>query len=126
MEGPGEPRLNAYNQQLDALVAKDQQLYAGLKSRHTRDAFTQYLVEEVHANVGQTTGEGAPGFLAKQWAAFNSDTILDAAKSGVQARKQRQLRRFVGGEGTGSRTGVLGTEESMIERMIRQSGKVPE
>jgi hypothetical protein len=117
---------NAYNAQLNALFTSDPSFYAGLKNQKTRDAFTRFLVEEVHANVGQTTGAGAPAFLKKQWAAFNSSDILSAAKSGVEARKQRQYRRNIVGETPGSRGGVGSFEESHLERMIANSGKIPQ
>jgi hypothetical protein len=63
----------------------------------------------------------------KQWAVFHSDTILDAAKSNVAARKERANRRFISDEGTGSRTAASHfREESMLDRMISNSGKLPE
>ena len=117
---------NAYHQRIDELIATDPSFYAGLKNKRTRELFTEHLVE-VGATVGQTTGEKAPAFLKRQWAAFNSDTILDAAKSGVEQRRQRQLRRFVTGEGTSSRTGVSNTgEQSLMDRLIANSGKIAE
>lgn len=119
---------NAYNHRIEELIATDPAFYAGLKNKKTRELFTQYLTEEVHASVAQAvTGEKAPAFLKSQWAAFNATDILSAARSGVEARKQRQLRRFVTGEGTSSRTGVTGTgEQTLLERFISGSGKIPE
>jgi len=118
---------NAYNQQLDALAKKDAKLYAGLKDQKIRDAFTKYLVEELGATIGQTTGEKAPAFLAKQWVAFNSDSVIEAAKSSTTEKKAAANRRLVVGEGTGSRTGVGETgEPSVLDRMIANSGKIPE
>ncbi len=118
---------NAYNQQLDALVAKDAKLYAGLKEPKTRELFTKYLVEEVGATVGQTTGEKAPSFLAKQWVAFNSDTVIAAAQSGTKEKRQAANKRFVVGEGTGSRPGVVDTgEQTLLDRLTQSSGKIQE
>ena len=118
---------NAYNQQLDALVQKDAKFYAGLKDPKIRTGFTKYLVEEVGATVGQTTGEKAPNFLAKQWVAFNADSVIDAAKTGVQDKTKAANKRLVVGEGTGSRTGLPETgEESLLDRLTQRSGKIAE
>jgi len=118
----------AFNKQLDALVQKDAKLYAGLKDKKVRDDFTRYLVEEVGANVGQTTGEKAPSFLAKQWVAFNADTMIDAAKNGQQEKNRTANKRpLIQGEGSGSRMGVAdGGEQTMLDRMISNSGKISE
>jgi len=123
----GQVVQNAFNQQLDALVQKDAKLYAGLKDAKIRSAFTKYLVEELNATIGQTTGEKAPAFLAKQWVAFNSDSVIDAAKTGTQEKQKAANRRFVVGEGMGSRTGVVDQgEQSHLDRMIANSGKIAE
>jgi len=115
-----------FNAQLDALAAKGSQ-FAGLKSRKTRDLFTEFLVSEVGATVGQACGENAQSFLARQWVGFNSDDVIRATKASVEARRQRNLRRFAAGENTGSRMGVTETSaETPLERMIRQSGKISE
>ena len=123
----GQAVQNAYTQQLDALTQKDAKLYAGLKDPKIRDAFTKYLVDELGATIGMTTGEKAPAFLAKQWVAFNSDVVIAAAKTGTQEKEKDAKRRLVVGEGTGSRTGVVDSgEQSHLERMIANSGKIPE
>lgn len=117
----------AYYGNLDALVQSDPQFYAGLRNRKTRDSFTRFLVEEVGATVGQTTGANAQLFLKKQWSAYNSDTILDAARGGIERRRQAANKRFVAGESTGSRSGIANMgEQSMLERMIQNSQKIPE
>lgn len=118
---------NAYNQQLDALVAKDAKLYQGLKDPKTREGFTNFLIQEVGATVGQTTGEKAPTFLAKQWVAFNSDTVIAAAQNGTKQKAQAANKRFVVGEGTGSRPGVVDTgETTLLDRLTSSSGKIQE
>lgn len=123
----GQIVQNAFNQQLDALVAKDQKLYGGLKDPKVRASFGSFLVDEVGATVGQATGEKAQGFLAKQWVAFNADTVIDAAKNGVQAKKTQADKRFVVGEGAGSRPGLPDTGElSVLDKMIQRSGKISE
>lgn len=115
-----------YNNHLDSLVALDPKLYGGLKDRKVRDTFTKYLVEEVNANLEQTTGEKAPAFLAKQWVAFKSDVILDAAKTETADKKKRQDKRFVSGELGGVRPGAMdnGADKPMLDRMIDNSGKI--
>ena len=53
--------------------------------------------------------------------------MIASAKAGVDEKKRRQLRRFVSGEGSGSRMGVRDIgEETPLDRMIRQSGKIAE
>jgi len=117
---------NTYNQHLDALVQKDAKLYAGLKDPKIRTAFTKFLVDDVGATIGQATGDKAPTFLAKQWVAFNADTVIEAAKNGAAEKTKSANRRFVVGEGTGSRTAGAETEQTHLERMISNSGKIPE
>lgn len=115
---------SAYNKHLDGLVAKDGKLYAGLRDTKVRDGFTKFLVDEVHASSDQCTGEKAPEFLSKQWIAYNAPTILDAAKNGTADRAKRADKRFVTGEGSGTRPGVQDAEMPMLDRMIDRSGKI--
>ena len=123
----GQVIHNAYNQQLDSLVQKDAKLYAGLKDPKIRAAFTKYLVDELHATVGDTTGEKAPSFLAKQWVAFNSDAMIEATKNGVQDKNKTANKRLVVGEGTSSRSGVADTgETTLLDRLTTSSGKIAE
>lgn len=116
-----------YNKQLDGLVAKDAKLYAGLKDPTIRANFTKFLVEEVQANVGQTTGEKAPVFLAKQWVAFNATHIMDAAQTAQAEKQRRQDKRFVTGETGGSRTGIPDNgEKPLLDRLADNSGRIRE
>lgn len=121
----GQMVRNAFNEQLDALVTKDAKLYGGLKDPNLRAAFTEFLTKEVDATIEQTTGEKAQGFLARQWIAFNADSMLDAVKGAVQEKKKQANKRFVMGEGSGSRSGMVNAGElSVMERLIESSGKI--
>lgn len=116
-----------YNKQLDGLVAKDAKLYAGLKDPTIRANFTKFLVDEVQANVGQTTGDKAPVFLAKQWVAFNATHIMDAAQTAQAEKLRRQDKRFVTGETGGSRTGIPDNgEKPLLDRLADNSGRIRE
>jgi hypothetical protein len=107
------------------LVDSDGKLYAGLKEQKVRDAFRTYLVEELHATQEQALGEKAPDFLRKQWVAFNSSTILDAAKNGTADKVKRQDKRFVVGESGGVRGAPSDPgEQSLLDKMIERSGRV--
>lgn len=120
----GQIVAGKYNRHLDDLVAKDGKLYAGLKSQEIRDGFTKFLVEEVRADQDQCTGEKAPGFLAKQWVAFNSQVIMDAAKNGTADKQKKADKRFVTGEGSGSRPGTPEETPPLLDRLIDNSGRI--
>ena len=115
----GQIVANAYNAQLDALVKKDAKLFGGLSDPKTRQDFTDFLTTKVGATIGQTTGDEAPDYLRRQWVAFNADTLLGAAKTGVTERqKTANKRAFVGGEGTGSRMGTGDSgETTLLDRL---------
>lgn len=113
-----------FNKQLDSLLAKDAKLYAGLKDQKIRNDFRNFLVDELHASLEQTIGEKAQAFLAKQWVAFNSQTIMDAAKQETLDRKTRQDKRFIVGESGSSRPPLDVGEKSMLDRMIDSSGRM--
>jgi hypothetical protein len=117
-----------FNKQLDLLLAKDARLYGGLKDPDVRANFQTFLVEEVQANIGQCTDEKkAPGFLAKQWVAFNAQPIMDAAKQAQKDKTSRQDKRFVTGESGGSRPGIPDNgDKPMLDRMIDSSGRIRE
>ena len=118
---------NAFTEQINDLITKDAKLYGGLKDPQSRAAFVKFLNDEVHATVGQAIGENAQAFLAKQWIAFNADTMINAAKNGVEKKKAQADKRFVAGEGTGSRHGIPSSGElTHLDRMIQQSGKISE
>jgi hypothetical protein len=117
-----------YNHNLDTMVKKNPQLFAGLKTQPIREGFTKFLVEEVNCTVDQAvTGPKALLFLEKQWVAYNSSAIFAAARQAVADHTRNQSRRFVVGEsGGGGGRGVSEIEQSLLDRMIENSGRIRE